>query len=99
MAWHGVVCIQRNTRITGYTVRYDPPSSDGTDVVSARGHGIIGGSVTLIGLSPFTSYSIEVAADSDLGRGPFSDPITVITSGEYTLNILFAYTYSWNLIL
>ena len=84
MAWDGVVCIERNTFITGYRVRYHSPSSDGTDEVSASGDGINGGSVTLTGLSPSTNYSIQVAADSDLGHGPFSDPITVVTDGEVT---------------
>ena len=82
MAWNGVECIERNTKITGFTVRYDPPSSDGTDEVSASGYGFSGGSVTLTRLSPSTSYSIEVAADSDKGCGPFSGAITVVTGSE-----------------
>ena len=87
--WGRVECIERNTEITGYRVRYDPPSSDGTGEVSASGDGCNGGSIILTGLSPFTSYSIEVAADSDHGRGPFSSAITVMTDGEFTLDILF----------
>ena len=63
-------------------MRYNPPSSDGTDEVSASGNGNNGGRVTLRGLSPSNSYSIEVAADSDHGRGPFSDPFTVVTGSE-----------------
>ena len=63
-------------------MHYDPPSSDGTNEVSASGSGNNGGSVTLTGLSPSTSYSIKVAAESDLGRGPFSDPITEVTDSE-----------------
>ena len=77
--WDGVECLQRNTRITGYTVHYDPPSSDGKNEVTADGNGFTGGSVTLTGLSPLTNYSIQVAADSGLGRGPFSIAITVAT--------------------
>ena len=80
MAWDGVDCIDRNTEITGYTVRFDPPSSDGRDEVSAGGDGHNGGSATLTGLIPFTSYSIGVVANSDLGRGPFSSAITVMTA-------------------
>ena len=35
---------------------------------------------TLVGLTPFTNYSIEVAAvNSDGGVGPFSPPIFVTT--------------------
>ena len=82
MEWDGVECIERNTEITSYTVCYNPPSSDGTNEVSASGNGNNGGSVTLIGLTPSTSYSIEVAADSDRGRGPFSDAISAMTDSE-----------------
>ena len=80
MAWDGVECIQRNTEITGYTVHYDPPSRDGTDEVPASGDGRNGGSVTLSGLTSFTNYFIRVAADSDLGRGPFSEAIILMTA-------------------
>ena len=84
LTWDGVECIKRNTEITGYTVHYDPPSGDGTGEVSASGDGRNGGSVTLTGLSPSTNYSIEVAANSDEGHGPFSDSITVVTGSEYS---------------
>ena len=68
---------------------YDPPSRDGTDQVSVSGNGNIGGSVTLTGLNPFTSYSIKVAANSGLGHGPFSDPITVVTNSKsFSMNNL-----------
>ena len=77
-----VDCIQRNTLITGYTVRYDPSSRsiDGTNEVTASGDGVTGGSVTLTGLFPLTNYSIQVAADSDLGHGPFSEAIIFMTA-------------------
>ena len=84
MAWDGVECLERNTEITGYTVNYDPPSSDGRDELLAHGSGNNGGSVIFRGLTPFTTYSIQVAADSVLGRGPFSDPITVVKGSEHS---------------
>ena len=69
-------------------MHYDPPSSDGTDEVVASGRGLEGGNITLRGLGPFTNYSIQVAADSDLGRGPFSDAIIVMTAKARELLIL-----------
>ena len=87
-----VDCLQRNTEITGYTARYSPPSSDGTGEASGDGTGADGGSVNLTGLSPSTSYTIRVAADSDLGRGPFSDPIIVETAEGRELLITDTYS-------
>ena len=90
--WDGVDCLQRNTEITGYTARYNPHSRDGRNEVSGDGTGASGGSVNLTGLSPSTSYTIQVAADSDLGHGPFSDPIMVETAEGREL--LISDTYS-----
>ena len=87
MAWDGIECIERNTWVTGYIVRYDPPTSDGIDETLASGDGYNGGSVTLIGLSPSTSYSIEVAGNSDQGHGPFSDPVIAVTESKFTCDI------------
>ena len=92
MAWDSVECIQLNAFITGYIVHYDPPSSDGTNEVSASGSARSSGGVTLTGLSPFTNYSIEVRS-SDLGHGPYSDaifsfplPFLQCEDSEFTIN-------------
>ncbi len=67
--WDAVACIDRNSEITGYKLRYTgyeeaiPQSGD------------VGGTSTITGLSPLTSYSIEVAAVSDSGIGPFASII------------------------
>ena len=71
--WRSIKCIDRNTEITGYIVRYGPVSDSGDrNEVPADGPST---TFTLTGLSQSTNYSIEVAGNSDLGRGPFSNPI------------------------
>ena len=74
VTWRHVDCIDRNSEISGYTVRYGPV---GGTAVNAS---ISGTNYTLVGLTPSTNYSIEVAAvNSDGGVGPFSPPIFVTT--------------------
>ena len=86
MDWDGVECIQRNTEITGYIVCFSGTSI--TDEVTVRGRG--SDTFIITELIPFTSYSIKVAADSGLGRGPFSDPITLVTDSEsFSMNNQF----------
>ena len=60
--------------MSGY-IDIDPPSSDGAGEVSASGRDV-GGSVILIGLSPFTCYPINVVEYTDFGHGTFSSVIT-----------------------
>ena len=70
IAWEAVNCTERNSNITGYVVRYSPPSSGGTDSVTVAGTGDAGGRATIGGLTPSTQYSIRVAAvnsDGDIG--------------------------------
>ena len=72
--WDEVPCLQQNSDITGYIVRYEPVSGDqpsselitGTDRMAS-----------LTDLLPFTNYSIEVAAvNSNDSMGLFSTTIT-----------------------
>ncbi len=76
--WGAVPCIDRNSEITGYVLRYGEASSDQREEAVIAGSGDKGGTSTITGLSPLTSYSIEVAAVSDSGIGPFAS-ITVRT--------------------
>ncbi len=73
-----MVCIDRNSEITGYVLRYGEASSDQREeaVIAVSGDG--GGMYVIATLSPLTSYYIEVAAVSDSGIGPFTN-ITVRT--------------------
>ena len=73
--WGAVPCMDQNSEITGYKVRYGPVGSSqrATDAVSVSGS--TGGMYTLTGLIPFTNYSTEVAAVNTNGdTGPFSLP-------------------------
>ena len=68
--WGAVDCIHRNGNITGYSVRYGVQGSGSTQTMS-----VSGGSVTEATISrrtPFTAYSIEVAAVNILGTGSYS---------------------------
>ena len=71
--WGTVPCPHQGGPITGYRLRY----SNGTSIVNTtaeenRQH-------VLTGLTPFTSYSVQVAAVSYGGTGPYSTPLTVET--------------------
>ena len=39
-------------------------------------------SLTLVGLLPFSMYTVAVAAETDIGRGPFSASFTIHTPEE-----------------
>ena len=88
MAWDGVECIERNTEITGYIVRY-ALVSDSDDVTEIPVDGSASGATTFIlsRLTPFTEYSIEVAGNSAYGRGPFSETIFRITDEACKLTL------------
>ncbi len=73
-----MVCIDRNSEITGYVLRYGEASIDQREEEVIAGSGDEGGMYVIVTLSPLTSYYIEVAAASDSGIGPFTN-ITVQT--------------------
>ncbi len=69
-----MVCIDRNSEITGYVLRYGEASSDQREEAVTAGSGDERGVSTITGLTPYTEYSIEVAAvNSDSQTGPFAD--------------------------
>ena len=70
--WGRVPCINRNSIIMGYTVRYS--TGGGSTVnVSVSGTGYSERTYTATLLEPFTSYFIQVAAVTNTGvTGPFS---------------------------
>ena len=83
------LCTQHeNSNITGYVVRYTPPSSGGIDSVTVAGTGDAGGRVTLDRLTPSTQYSIRVAAvNSDGAVGEFSAIRTSTGSADSKFDI------------
>ena len=80
IVWGTVPCPHRRGPITGYTLRY----SNGTSIVNTTGEG--NRQHVLTGLTPFTSYSVQVAAINNEGTGPYSDPaltVETLQDGEY----------------
>ena len=71
--WGTVPCPYQRGPITGYRLRY----SNGTSIVNTTGEG--SRQYVLTGLTPFTNYSVQVAAVNDGGTGPYSTPLTVET--------------------
>ena len=78
--WGAVDCIHRNGDITGYSVRYGVQGS-GTQTVSVSGGEVT--QTTISGLTPSTTYSIEVAAMNSAGIGEYSDPYIIRTDSKY----------------
>ena len=70
--WGPVDCIHRNGDITGYSVQY------GSETVSVSGNPR---RYVISGLIPSTTYSIQVAAETSAGTGPYSAAINQLTNG------------------
>ncbi len=73
-----MVCIDRNSEIARYLLRFGEASSDQREEEEIAGSGDEGGMYVIATLSPLTTYSIEVAAVSASGIRPFTN-ITVRT--------------------
>ena len=71
VVWVTVPCPGQRGPITGYRLRY----SSSTVVITGEGNR----EQTLTGLTPFTSYSVQVAAANAGGTGPYSTALTVET--------------------
>ena len=72
-------CLHRNGEITGYraqAVRNGMVEETASVGGSAR-------QAAISGLSPSTSYTVQVAAVNGAGTGPYSSGISVRTSGEF----------------
>ena len=79
--WGRVSCIDRNSEITGYTVRYGQTGSTTTVMESVSGTSDSDRMFTVSGLIPRTNYTFEVAAVStNNGTGPFSTGVFVETT-------------------
>ena len=84
--WSPVPCINRNSNITGYTVRYSRGGGS-TESVSVSGTGQSERTYTATLLVPSTSYSIQVAAVTSTGvTGPFSTTVNETTSPPESRN-------------
>ena len=84
--WNGLSsCTEINGLIVEYTVKYmAEPSGVVQSLVHPGEWNVVGAQVSLTGLTPFTNYSIQVAAVNEEGDvGPYSDPIMEQTK-EYS---------------
>ena len=96
ISWRKPNCSDVNDeRVTGYQVRYGELSGTQkrtTPTITSGTRFTISGD----GLSPFTDYSIEVAAVNSRGLGAFTQPkIGVITGGEnlrFEISFLLLFT-------
>ena len=77
--WDGLTpCRLANGLIVKYRVQYTSESSGEVQSTDESGDWDDGGQTSLTGLTPFTTYSIQVAAVNEQDDvGPYSDPITV----------------------
>ena len=75
--WGPVDCIHRNGNITGYSVRYgEVGSAEGERTVDEMVSGdFSGGMYTISGLSQATEYTFELATETSVGRGPYSEAV------------------------
>ena len=80
--WEMVPCICRNGNITGYLVKYTGGGS--TQTMSVSGSSTT--EVNITGLSPSTSYDVQMAAVNDAGTGVFSDSQSVMTKGNLSFS-------------
>ena len=82
VVWGTVPCPHQRGSITGYRLRY----SNGTSIVNTTGEESRYHNLT--GLTPFTSYSMQVAAVNTGGTGPYSKPaFTVLTLQDGVLTM------------
>ena len=93
--WNGLApCMKVNGLIVGYRVQYTAESSGEIESIVHSGEwNVTSAMVSLTGLTPFTNYSIQVAAVNEQGDiGLYSDPQIVQTEEEseytYVLKLL-----------
>ena len=84
--WGKVPCSDQRGPITGYRLKYH----NGTAIANTSGEG--SRHYVLTGLTPFTNYSVQVAAVNDGGTGPYSTPLTVKTSHTSESNVIVMVT-------
>ena len=74
--WDQVPCIEQNSEITGYIVRYNSSSGE-TQMAPVQNSQVF----TASGLTPNTTYSFQVSAvNSDGEDGPYSNALEIVTS-------------------
>ena len=79
MWWGAVACLNRNGKITGYSVRYREIGGGGSYIQMVSGN-FTGGMTIISGLARETVYTVEVAAVTSAGTGVYSRPLTFGTT-------------------
>ena len=92
LQWREVPCVERNGDIIGYTVRYSISGS----IITLRNYSDT--VATLVELTPFSIYSIEVAAFNVNGTGPSSTPVYVRTDRDSEWMYRHTYSLIYNLV-
>ena len=81
VTWNEVPPISQNGEIVGYDLLYEPlqtfNGAIGLTLVNNLPASSTG--LTLSGLEEYVSYNISVRASTQVGPGPFSVPLTVVT--------------------
>ena len=85
-------CADQNGAITGYSVRY------GSETVYVSGDSS-GGMTTITDLTPSTTYSIQVAAETSAGTGVYSSAVDQMTKGVCVYCLRLHITFSVSLSL
>ena len=83
LAWMAPPLERRNGLITGYSINVMNTDTGASMLLSS-----IGNSITVGELSPYTSYLCSVAAQTVVGPGPYTSPITVTTSEDGKSKVL-----------
>ena len=73
---------EQNGRLLSYTLEYNISGSpDAAQEISVPVDSSEGGNQELVveGLQPYTTYQFRVRAVNEVGEGPFSNPVVIIT--------------------
>ena len=79
VTWDGVPAADKNGIITSYNITYHSLTENHSNSTTVDNPDR---QVTLIGLREFVNYSITVSASTNIGPGPASDAIIVITGED-----------------
>ena len=82
---------EQNGRLLSYTLEYNISGSpDAAQEISVPVDSSEGGNQELVveGLQPYTTYQFRVRAVNEVGEGPFSNPVVIITleDGKWDLS-------------
>ena len=87
VTWDTIECIESNGIITGYTVVFQ--EQGGANVPSNN----VDRTFSATELTPFTSYTFQVAGVNDVGTGPLIDIIAITTDEGFVFIVYNVATY------